>query len=160
MVPEHVTFQAPDRVTVHGQLFLPRGGPGRKPAIVFVHGGPPRQMLLGWHYMFYYSNSYAMNQYLASRGFLVLSVNYRLGAGYGHAFQYPDIGSGVVPDYDDVLAAAKYLQTRADVDPKRVGIWGGSYGGYVTALALAGTGWVLAEAGPDLGRVRAAFPVN
>ena len=48
----------------------------RKPAVVFAHGGPPRQMLLGWHYRFYYANSYALNQYLASRGFVVLSVNY------------------------------------------------------------------------------------
>jgi len=48
-----------------------------------MHGGPIRQMLLGWHYMYYYANSYAMNEYLASRGYVVLSVNYRSGIGYG-----------------------------------------------------------------------------
>ncbi len=53
-----------------------------------------RQMLLGWHYMDYYANAYAVNQYLASRGFTVLSVNYRLGIGYGRAFQQPDRRGG------------------------------------------------------------------
>ena len=85
-------MKAPDGLDVHGQLFRAPGGPARQPAIVFVHGGPPRQMLLGWHYRFYYSNAYALNQYLASRGFVVLSVNYRLGIGYGYAFQQPDGG--------------------------------------------------------------------
>src|SRR6202040_3816203 len=85
---------------------------------------------------YYYANAYALNQYLASRGFVVMSVNYRLGIGYGHAFNYPDRGRGG-SEYDDLLAAAKYLQSRPDVDPKRLGIWGGSYGGYLTALALA-----------------------
>jgi dipeptidyl aminopeptidase/acylaminoacyl peptidase len=94
-------------------------------------------MLLGWHYMDYYANDYAANQYLASRGFIVLSVNYRLGIGYGHAFQFPQRGGARgTSEYQDALAGGTYLQGRADVDPKRVGIWGGSYGGYLTALAL------------------------
>jgi dipeptidyl aminopeptidase/acylaminoacyl peptidase len=115
-----------------------QGAETRRPAIVFVHGGPPRQMLLGWHYRFYYANAYAVNQYLASRGFVVLSVNYRLGIGYGYDFHYPREG-GVrgASEYQDVVAGAKYLQSRPDVDPKRIGIWGGSYGGYLVALALA-----------------------
>jgi len=68
---------------IHGQLFLPPNAsePARRPAIVFFHGGSRRQMILGWHYMFYYSNAYALNQYLASRGYVVLSVNYRSGIG-------------------------------------------------------------------------------
>ena len=75
---------------MHGQLFeRVAAAPAQKPALVFVHGGPPRQMLLGWHYMDYYSNAYALNQYLASQGFIVLSVNYRLGIGYGHEFHHP-----------------------------------------------------------------------
>jgi dipeptidyl aminopeptidase/acylaminoacyl peptidase len=139
VVPEHVTFKAPDGTTVHGQLFKSStaNAAGRRPAIVFVHGGPPRQMLVGWHYRFYYANSYAVNQFLASRGFIVLSVNYRLGIGYGYDFHQPvDGGSRGASEYQDVLAGGKYLQSRADVDPARVGIWGGSYGGYLTALAL------------------------
>jgi dipeptidyl aminopeptidase/acylaminoacyl peptidase len=155
VTPEHVTFKAADGTTVHGQLFMPApaagaSGNARKPAVVFAHGGPPRQMLLGWHYRFYYANSYALNQYLASRGFVVLSVNYRLGIGYGYDFHQPrDGGIRGASEYQDVLAAGKYLQARADVDPARVGIWGGSYGGYLTALALARNSDVFA-AGVDI----------
>jgi len=60
---------------------------GKVPGLIFTHGGPIRQMLLGFHYMGYYHNAYAENQYLASRGFAVLSVNYRLGIMYGRAFR-------------------------------------------------------------------------
>src|SRR6266545_300963 len=107
-------------------------------------------MLLGWHYMMYYANAYAMNQYLASRGFIVLSVNYRLGIGYGYDFHAPANGGGRgASEYQDVLAAGKYLQQRPDVDPARVGIWGGSYGGFLTALALGRNSDVFA-AGVDI----------
>ena len=75
---------------VHAQLFEPPGGSGaRRPAIVYVHGGPKRQMLLGWHSSDYYARAYASNQYFASRGFVVLSINYRLGVGYGYEFDRP-----------------------------------------------------------------------
>jgi len=151
VVPEHVTVKAPDGTIVHAQLFKPTGNSARRhPAVVFVHGGPPRQMLLGWHYMFYYANAYALNQFLASRGFLVLSVNYRLGIGYGYEFhQPPDGGGRGASEYQDVLAGGKYLQARTDVDPAHVGIWGGSYGGYLTALALGRNSDVFA-AGVDI----------
>ena len=95
-------------------------------------------MLLTWHYMDYYSNSYAVNQTLANRGFVVLSVNYRLGIGYGHDFNYPARwGPTGASEYQDVVAGARFLQNDPRVDSKRIGIWGGSYGGYLTALALA-----------------------
>lgn len=142
VVPRKVVYRSPDGVTVHAQLFEPRGdaaGEGRKkPAVIFVHGGPPRQMLLGWHYSDYYSNAYALNQYLASRGFVVLSVNYRLGIGYGYEFHRPPrAGAQGAAEYIDVKAAARWLATQPQVDASRIGIWGGSYGGYLTALALA-----------------------
>jgi dipeptidyl aminopeptidase/acylaminoacyl peptidase len=139
ITPEPVTVTASDGVRVPAQLFLPPGPRNaRRPAIVYVHGGPPRQMLLGWHYGDYYANAYAMNQYLASRGFLVLSVNYRLGIGYGHDFHRPpNAGAQGAAEYLDVKAAGDWLAARADVDPARIGIYGGSYGGYLTALALA-----------------------
>ncbi|HEX5499614.1 MAG TPA: prolyl oligopeptidase family serine peptidase, partial [Thermomicrobiales bacterium] len=134
VVPRPVTFKAADGWTVHGQLFEHEGGEPARPGIIFVHGGPPRQMLLGWHYMGYYSNSYAVNQYLANHGFVVLSVNYRLGIGYGHAFHNPEHwGPTGASEYQDVVAGAKYLQKLPGVDAKRIGIWGGSYGGYLTA---------------------------
>lgn len=135
--PRAVSFSAADGWIIHGQLF-DNGRGTRKPALIFVHGGPPRQMLLGWHYMDYYSNSYAVNQYFANHGYVVLSVNYRLGIGYGHGFHHPDCaGAAGAAEYQDVVAGAKYLQAMGDVDPGKVGIWGGSYGGYLTAMGLA-----------------------
>ncbi|MEP6475112.1 MAG: prolyl oligopeptidase family serine peptidase, partial [Gemmatimonadota bacterium] len=106
--------------------------------VVFVHGGPPRQMLLGWHYMGYYSHGYALNQYLANHGYVVLTVNYRLGIGYGHDFHHPaHAGPAGNSEYQDVRAAGMYLGKLAGVDSTRIGIWGGSYGGLLTAHALA-----------------------
>jgi len=138
VVPEQVIFKAADGWEIHGQLFKPANANGKMPALVFMHGGPVRQMLLGWHYLYYYHNSYAMNQYLASRGYLVLSVNYRSGIGYGRGFRMAQHrGARGASEYQDVYAAAKYLRDRDDVDKKRIGLWGGSYGGYLTALGLA-----------------------
>jgi dipeptidyl aminopeptidase/acylaminoacyl peptidase len=136
--PVPVTFKAEDGTLVHGQLFQKSAGAAKKPGIIFVHGGPVRQMLLGWHYMGYYSNAYAVNEYLAAHGFVVLSVNYRLGIGYGRAFHQPDhAGLAGASEYQDVVAGAHFLQNVPGVDADRIGIWGGSYGGYLTAMALA-----------------------
>jgi dipeptidyl aminopeptidase/acylaminoacyl peptidase len=88
--------------------------------------------------MYYYSNSYAMNQYLASRGYIVLAVNYRSGIGYGRAFrEAPGRAGRGATEYQDVVAAGLYLRTRSDVDTRRIGLWGGSYGGLLTAMGLA-----------------------
>jgi dipeptidyl aminopeptidase/acylaminoacyl peptidase len=155
VTPTAVTLKAEDGFEFYNQLFLPKDiRPGEKrPAIVFVHGGPPRQMLLGYHYMDFYHIAYAVNQWLATRGYIVLSVNYRLGIGYGRSFQRaPDTGARGNAEYRDVLAAGKYLQSRSDVDPDRVGIWGLSYGGVLTAQALARNSDVFA-AGVDMAGV-------
>lgn len=150
VIPRDVTWTAPDGLTIHGQLFETSGGPAKKPAVIFVHGGPPRQMMLGWSYMRYYSNAYAMNQFLAANGFVVLSVNYRLGIGYGFDFAHPEkAGWAGSSEYQDVLAAAQWLKARPGVNPDRIGIWGGSYGGLLTALALARNSEVF-KAGVDL----------
>jgi dipeptidyl aminopeptidase/acylaminoacyl peptidase len=140
IAPRQVIFPAADGLEIHGQLFMPQGmTPGeRRPALVFFHGGSQRQMLLGWHYMEYYSNAYAMNQYLASLGYIVLSVNYRSGIGYGLNFREAlNYGASGASEFNDVLGAGIYLKSRPDVDGARIGSWGGSYGGYLTALALA-----------------------
>lgn len=141
VAPQMVLFPSADKLlTLHGQLFFPPHFDPHRPhaAILFFHGGPHRQMLLGYPGMDYYSNAYAMNQYLASRGFLVLSVNYRCGIGYGLNFrQCEHAGADGATEYNDVLGAVSYLRTSSYVDPARIGIWGGSYGGYLTALALA-----------------------
>lgn len=149
VVPQQVIFPASDGMQIHGQLFLPKGG-GRHPAIVFFHGGSRRQMLLGWHSMYYYSNAYGMNQYLASKGYVVLSVNYRSGIGYGLNFREAlNYGASGGSEYNDVMGAGLYMAARADVDPKRIGLWGGSYGGYLTAMALSRSSDLFA-AGVDL----------
>lgn len=140
VTPQQVIFPAADGVELHGQLFVPVGlrEDDRRPAVIFFHGGSQRQMLLGWHYMEYYSNAYAMNQYLASKGFIVLTVNYRSGIGYGLNFREAlNYGADGASEFNDVLGAGLFLRTRPDVDPKRIACWGGSYGGYLTALALA-----------------------
>ena len=158
IAPEPVTFTSSDGLEIHAQLFKTPGGHGRRPALVYVHGGPPRQMLLGFHYMNYYANDYAANQYLASRGFIVLSVNYRLGIGYGHAFHHAEkAGVRGASEYLDVIAGGRYLQARPEVDARRIGIWGGSYGGYLAALALGRNSDVFA-AGVDIHGVHDRVP--
>lgn len=149
--PHSVDLPLRAGISAHGVLFLPAGGSSeRHPAVIFMHGGPIRQMLAGWHYMDYYSNAYAMNQYLASRGYVVLALNYRAGIGYGLDFREADgIGAAGASEYNDLLAAAELLRSRADVDPSRIGLWGGSYGGYMTALGLARNSDVF-KAGVDL----------
>ncbi len=139
VTPQQVIFKSEDGLTLHGQLFVPKNAEGKKlPALVFMHGGPIRQMLLGFHYMDYYHNAYSMNQYLASRGYEVLSVNYRLGVMYGRDFrEAPNTVWRGAAEYKDIVAAGKYLQGLPQVDPQRVGLWGGSYGGFLTAMGLA-----------------------
>jgi dipeptidyl aminopeptidase/acylaminoacyl peptidase len=138
VVPQQVTFKSEEGYTIHGQLFVPKHAKQPSPALVFTHGGPPRQMLLGFHYMDYYHNAYAENQYLASLGFVVLSVNYRLGIMYGHDFRVPphSVWRGA-SEYKDVVAGAHYLMSLPYVDAHRIGLWGGSYGGFLTAMGLA-----------------------
>ncbi len=138
VVPKDVVFKSGDGLMIHGQLFSPKDQTKAGPGLIYVHGGPTRQMVLGFHYMDYYHYAYAMNQYLVSLGYTVLSVNYRLGVMYGHDFLNPkNAGWRGSSEYDDVLAGAQYLRALPTVGPKRLGIWGGSYGGLLTALALA-----------------------
>ncbi|MBR2648912.1 MAG: S9 family peptidase [Sediminibacterium sp.] len=137
VVPKQVIFKSADGVEVHADLFE-GAGEGRKPSLVYIHGGPPRQMLLGWHYSDYYSNAYASNQYLASLGFNVLSVNYRLGIGYGYEFHRPAKGGAAgAAEYLDIKAAGEWLRKQNFTDPNKIGLYGGSYGGYLTAMGLA-----------------------
>jgi dipeptidyl-peptidase-4 len=153
--PEIVITKADDGLEIHNQIFLPKDlKPGeRRPAIVFVHGGPPRQMMPAYHYMQFYHWAYGINQWLANQGYIVMSINYRLGVGYGRSFrQAANGGAQGNSEYKDVLAGGKYLQTRPDVDPNRIGIWGLSYGGLLTSEALARNSDIF-KAGVDLAGV-------
>jgi dipeptidyl aminopeptidase/acylaminoacyl peptidase len=137
--PQAVMIIAADGMQIHAQLFLPKIPNGEKrPAAIFFHGGSRRQMLLGFHYFSYYHNTYAMNQYLASQGYIALSVNYRSGTGYGMEFREAlNYGAVGASEFRDVIGAGLYLRGRQDVDARRIGIWGGSYGGYLTAMGLS-----------------------
>jgi dipeptidyl aminopeptidase/acylaminoacyl peptidase len=138
--PQPVVYAATDGLKIHADLFLPpeSGTCIRHPAVVFVHGGSQRQMLLGWHTMGYYSNAYALNQYLANHGYVVLAINYRSGIGYGLNFREAlEYGATGASEFRDVVGAGLYLRSRCDVQPDHIGIWGGSWGGFLTALALA-----------------------
>ncbi len=155
VTPSNVTLTAADGVEFHNQLFLPpdlRRGE-RRPALIFIHGGPRRQMLLGYNYGHFYHMAYAVNQYFASKGYVVLSVNYRGGIGYGRTFRTaPDMGRNGNSEYQDVLAAGEYLRDRADVDSTRIALWGLSYGGILTAQGLARNSELFA-AGADIAGV-------
>lgn len=149
--PKAITFKAADGLEIHGQLFSPPPGSKKKhPALIYMHGGPIRQMLLGYHYSGYYANAYSMNQYLASIGYVVLSVNYRSGIGYGREFRRAaNQGPRGASEYQDIVAAGRYLQSLEEVDGQKLGLWGGSYGGYLTAMGLARNS-DLFKAGADL----------
>ena len=156
--PENVTFEASDGVQIHAQLFRARGARFETelaPALIFAHGGPRRQMLPAFHPLYYYHNSYVRNQEFAAHGYTVLSVNYRSGTNYGRAFrEAAETGRDGAAEYRDILAGGRWLAARPDVDPKKIGIWGGSWGGYLTALALARDSDLFA-AGVDLHGVHA-----
>jgi dipeptidyl aminopeptidase/acylaminoacyl peptidase len=139
VTPEAVTFRADDGHEAHAQLFTPQDHNAKpRPAILFFHGGPRRQMLVGFHPMGAYNWMYCLNQYLVAKGYIVLSVNYRGGTGYGLDYrEADDFGPGGGSELHDLLGAVAYLKARKDVDPAKLGIWGASYGGLMTALGLA-----------------------
>ncbi|QES87317.1 S9 family peptidase [Rhizosphaericola mali] len=148
--PKEITFPSTNGFTIHGQLFLPNNKSKHFPIILFLHGGPNRQMILDWHYSSYYSNCYAVNQYLLNHGYAVLSINYRNGIGYGYAFDEPEnTYSQGASEYEDILAATKWIKTQSNLDYNKIGVYGGSYGGYLTSLALSKNSDIF-KAGVDL----------
>jgi dipeptidyl-peptidase-4 len=122
--PETIITKAPDGLEIHNQVFLPKDlkAGERRPAIVFVHGGPQRQMMPAYHYMQFYHWAYGINQWLANQGYIVMSINYRSGIGYGRSFRMaPNTGGAGNSEYQDVVAGAKYLENRPDVDQTESG---------------------------------------
>ncbi len=136
--PEHVVLTSGDGMRVHADLFLPAtlDRSARHPALVFVHGGPSRQMRCGWHPMHSYAVFYAFNQLLLQRGYVVISIDYRGGTGYGLDYEQGNYLQFAQGDLADCVAAADHVKALPFVDPERVGIWGLSYGGYMTLAAL------------------------
>lgn len=138
VVPESVTYKSIGGWNIHANLFKPKGFSPEKryPAVVFLHGGPIRQMRCGWHPTRGYSIFYSFHQYLTQRGYIILDVNYRSGIGYGKEYQQGNYLSVGDDECQDVVHAAKYLKSQAFVDSSRVGVYGISYGGFLTLQAL------------------------
>lgn len=137
VVPKAVSFESIDGMTIYGQLYLPKSGAAELPGMIYIHGGPRRQMYMGWHPSSYYHNDYLTNQYLVSQGVAVLVLNYRMGTGYGYDFQNPEnAGTLGASEYQDILAAGKWLQKQQRINSNNIGLFGGSYGGYLTAMGL------------------------
>ena len=142
-IPTHIkpsshTFKASDGRICHGQLFHPSLSTGPLPAIVYLHDGPGQQSVPGFSPSLEMSFHYAICQYLACQGFLILDLNYRGSGGYNKGFREAKnrIWHGA-SEYYDVLAAGKWLAGQRNVNAKQVGIMGKGWGGYLTALALA-----------------------
>jgi dipeptidyl aminopeptidase/acylaminoacyl peptidase len=132
--PPVVSFRARDGATVYGRLYKPanfrRGGP----AVLFVHGAGYLQDVTKWWSSYY--REFMFQHLLMERGFLVFSIDYRGSAGYGRDWRtgiYRHMGG---KDLDDHVDAVRYLVTEHGVDPRRVGIYGGSYGGFMTLMAM------------------------
>ncbi|MCP4724856.1 MAG: S9 family peptidase [bacterium] len=137
-IPERVVYKGGLDWDITGWLFKPKNmDPNKKyPAIVWVHGGPIRQMRYGWHPRRGYSLFHSYHQRLVQLGYVVLSVNFRGGVGYGKEFMNGLHMKMGVDEVIDVINGGKYLQAQSFVDPEKVGIWGLSYGGYMTLHAL------------------------
>lgn len=130
--PVHVRYPSPDGREIPALLYIPhaeavRGG-GTPPAIVHIHGGPTSQHWSRWD---------PQSQWLAHRGYVVLAPNIRGSTGYGREFQEANRGDWGGKDLADVVAGARWLGREGIADPKRVGAFGGSYGGFMTMFALA-----------------------
>src|SRR5699024_9407605 len=156
--PRQVIYEAPDGTPIHAMLFEKDGEGEKKPAVISIHGGPMRQMTLGWSYSSYYAAHYAVNQWLANQGYVVLWPNYRMGIGYGNSFHHPpQAGRHGASEYQDIKAAGKWLANKSEVDSQKIGVYGGSYGGFLTAHAL-GQDSDLFAAGVDIHGVHSRVP--
>jgi dipeptidyl aminopeptidase/acylaminoacyl peptidase len=136
--PKVITYKARDGVDVYARLFTPemigaRRDPSR-PGVVFVHGAGYLQN--AHRYWSTYFREYMFHNLLASRGYVVLDVDYRASAGYGRDWRtaiYRHMGG---KDLEDVVDGAKYLSAKEQVDARRIGVYGGSYGGFITLMAM------------------------
>jgi len=136
--PEEVSFRSAGGLTIHGYLMKPSNIPQgtQIPALVWVHGGPFRQMRPGWNPLHSYALFHALNQYFVHRGYAVLSVNFRGGIGYGRDFREALYCKMGVDDVADVVSAGRFLKSLSYVNPNKVAVWGLSYGGYMTLHSL------------------------
>jgi dipeptidyl aminopeptidase/acylaminoacyl peptidase len=139
--PEVFSFKARDGVTVYARLFTPIKQHPSRPGVIFIHGaGYLQNAHRGWSYYFH---EYMFHNFLMEQGYYVLDVDYRGSSGYGRDFRtgiYRHMGG---KDLDDIVDAAKYMAEKLPVDPTRIGCYGGSYGGFLTLMALFKAGDVI-----------------
>ena len=131
------TLLAADEVAANAQVYAPTT-PGPHPEIILLHGGPQRQTFSDAAPSAFYSRFGWMNRALAAKGYVVLQLNYRSGNGQGRAFRrIRGVARGGAGEFKDLQAAQIYLASRKDVDRAHIGVWGDSWGGWLTALGLA-----------------------
>jgi dipeptidyl aminopeptidase/acylaminoacyl peptidase len=136
--PELVHYPGPDGQMVPGWLYVPKGldRSVKHPAIVWIHGDGINQNYMGWHVQRNYAVYSSFHQYLLQQGYVVFAPDYRGSIGYGRAWRqgvYMDVGG---KDAKDAWMSANYLKTLSYVDADRIGVWGLSYGGFFTLIAV------------------------
>ncbi|HEX6427284.1 MAG TPA: prolyl oligopeptidase family serine peptidase, partial [Niastella sp.] len=132
--PELITFTARDSATVYARLFRPAQPHANKPAVIFVHGAGYLQNAHKWWSTYY--REYMFHNLLADNGYTVLDIDYRGSAGYGRNWRtgiYRYMGG---KDLDDIEDGARYLVQNCGVSAQHIGLYGGSYGGFITLMAL------------------------
>jgi dipeptidyl aminopeptidase/acylaminoacyl peptidase len=132
--PQIVTFAARDGAMVHARLYKPKNPDVHKPAVIFVHGAGYLQNAHKWWSDYF--REYMFNNLLADNGYYVMDIDYRGSAGYGRDWRtaiYRHMGG---KDLTDNVDGANYLVKNFGVDPKRIGVYGGSYGGFITLMAM------------------------
>ena len=136
--PQFVHYLGPDGQQVPGWLFVPKNLDRTKkhPAIIWIHGDGVNQNYDGWHVQRNYAVYYSFHQYLLQQGYVVFAPDYRGSIGYGRDWRngvYMDVGG---KDAKDAWMSANYLKTLPYVDSDRIGVWGLSYGGFFTLIAM------------------------
>jgi dipeptidyl aminopeptidase/acylaminoacyl peptidase len=132
--PEYVTFTAQDGAEVHARLYRPESIEKQGPAVIFVHGAGYLQNAHKWWSDYFHE--YQFHNILVDAGYTVLDIDYRASAGYGRDWRtgiYRLMGG---KDLSDNVDGAKYLIEKYDVSPERIGLYGGSYGGFITLMAM------------------------
>ncbi len=132
--PELISFPARDGAPVYARVYKPANPDPKKPAVIFVHGAGYLQNAHKWWSSYF--REYMFNNLLADNGYYVMDIDYRASAGYGRDWRtgiYRFMGG---KDLEDNVDAAKYLVKTYGVDPKRIGVYGGSYGGFITLMGL------------------------
>lgn len=132
--PEIITFKNRYGADVYARLYLPKKADPAKPAVVFVHGaGYLQEVTYSWSYYF---REFMFNNMLADNGYTVIDIDYTASAGYGRDWRtgiYRHMGG---KDLTDQVDGVKYLVDKYGVNPKHVGLYGGSYGGFITLMGM------------------------